>query len=122
MESVQDSKKSGKAYVLKPGIDGSTLKDTAFNNHRWGDVTRDYVTSVKKLTEESFKEICSRARQMSKSTRRGGQSGSPSVEDAPKRIGQRAQLLDACEFTLQHLLYSALSCATGARTILRIIV
>src|ERR1700692_2648071 len=121
MESVQESKKSGKAYVLKPVIDGSTLKDTAFNNHRWADVTCDYVTSMKKLTKESFKEICSRARQMSKSTRRGGQSGSPSVEDAPKRIGQRAQLLDACEFTLQHLLYSALSCATGARTILCII-
>jgi hypothetical protein len=122
MESVQDSKKSGKVYVLKPGIDGSTLKDTAFNDHRWGDVTRDYVTSVKKLTEESFKEICSRARQMSKFTRKGGRSGSPSVEDAPKRIGRRAQLLDACEFTLQHLLYTALSCSTGARTILRIIV
>ncbi len=71
MESIEDSKQSGKALVLKPGSDGSTLKDTAFNDHRWGDVTRDYVVSVKKLSPESFNEICNWARQLSKSTRKG---------------------------------------------------
>jgi hypothetical protein len=122
MESVQDSKKSGKALVLKPGTDGSTLKDTAFNDDRWGDVTRDYAESVKKLAKQSFQEVCDQAKQMSKPTRRGRRSGSQSDEDAPKRVGRRALLVDACEFTLQCPLYTALSCSTGARTTLRVIV
>jgi hypothetical protein len=48
MESIKDSKQSGKALVLKPGSDGSTLKGMAFKNHCWGNVTRDYVVSIKK--------------------------------------------------------------------------
>jgi hypothetical protein len=98
MESVEDSKKSGKALVLKPGTDGNTLKDTAFNDHRWGDVTREYIISVKTLPKESFIEICDRAKQLSKSTRKGERSGSPSVEEANKPVGRRALLIDVCEF------------------------
>jgi len=105
MESIQDSKQSGKALVLKPGSDGSTLKDTAFNDHRWGDVTRDYVVSVKKLSPESFNEICNRARQLSKSTRKGDRSGSPHVEDARNPVGRRTLLVDACEFALRCLIH-----------------
>ena len=36
MESIDDSKQSGKALVLKLGIDDSTLKDLAFNKYCWG--------------------------------------------------------------------------------------
>ena len=36
MESVEDSKKSGKALVLKQEIDDSTLKDLAFKDYHWG--------------------------------------------------------------------------------------
>jgi hypothetical protein len=68
MKSVDDSKKSGKALVLKPGIDNSTLKDLAFNNHCWGNKTCEYMASVKCLTEESFNEICDQAKQLSKFT------------------------------------------------------
>ena len=93
MESVDDSKKSGKALVLKPGIDDNTLKDLAFNDHRWGKKTREYMVSVKCLTEESFNEICDRAKQLSKSTRKAEQAGSPSVEVAQKPLDRRALLV-----------------------------
>jgi hypothetical protein len=118
MEIIQDSKKSGKALVLRPGTDGSTLKETAFNDHCWGGVTRDYAESAKNLSKQSFQEICNQAKQMSKPARRGRRL---SDEDAPKRVGRRALLIDACEFTIQRPLYTALSCPTGARTTFRAI-
>ena len=93
METVEDSKKSGKALVLKPGIDDSSLKDLAFNDHRWGDNTRKYMISVKKLTKTSYNEICDRAKQLSKSTRKAERSESPSVEDTQKPLDRRALLV-----------------------------
>jgi len=93
MEGVDDSKKSGKALVLKPGIDDSTLKDLAFNDHRWGEKTREYMVSVKRLTEEAFDEICDQAKQLSKSTRKVERAGSPSVEVAQKPVQGRRALL-----------------------------
>ena len=71
MDSIKDSKKSGKALVLKPGNDSSTLKDMEFNDHHWGQVTRNYISSVKKHSQESFNEICNRDKTMSKSTWKG---------------------------------------------------
>ena len=68
MESIDNSKKSGKALVLKPGIDDSTLKDLAFNDHHWGKKTCKYMVSVKCFTEEAFNKICDWAKQLSKST------------------------------------------------------
>jgi hypothetical protein len=68
---MEDSKRSGKALVLKPGCDGRTLKETAFNDHRWGVATCNYLIFVKKNSQQSFDEICNRAKTMSKSTRKG---------------------------------------------------
>jgi hypothetical protein len=94
MESLDNSKQSGKALVLKPGIDNSTLKDLAFNEYRWGEKTSEYMVSVKKLTEEAFNEICDRAKQLSRSTRKAERAGSPSVEVAQKLVqGKRALLV-----------------------------
>jgi len=93
IESIDDSKQSGKALVLKPGIDGSTLKDLTFNKYRWGEKTREYIVSVKKLTEEAFNEICDRAKQLSKSTRKAERAGSPSAEVAQKPVQGRHALL-----------------------------
>ena len=107
MQSIQDSKKFGKSLVLRPGTDGSTLKETAFNDFRWGDETRDYAESAKNLAEQSFQEICDQAKQMSKPSRRARRSEA-SDEDAPKPVRRRALLVDACEFTIQRPLYTAL--------------
>jgi hypothetical protein len=93
MESIKDSKQSGKALTLKPGIDDSTLKDLAFNDYRWGEKTREYVVSVKCLTEKAFNEVCNRAKQLSKSTRKAERAGSPSVENAQKPLSRRALLV-----------------------------
>jgi hypothetical protein len=70
MESIDNSKQSGKALVLKLGIDDSTLKDLTFNKYCWGGKTREYMVSVKKLTEEAFNEICDHAKRLSKSTQK----------------------------------------------------
>ena len=107
MQSIQDSKKFGKSLVLRPGTDGSTLKETAFNDFRWGEETRDYAESAKNLAEQSFQEICDQAKQMSKPSRRARRSEA-SDEDAPKPVRRRALLVDACEFTIQRPLYTAL--------------
>jgi len=95
LESIEDSKRSGKALVLKLGRDGRTLKETAFNEHRWGEVTCEYLTSVKNVALEPFDEICDQAKTMSKSTRKGERSGSPSAEDDRKPAGRRALLVEA---------------------------
>jgi hypothetical protein len=107
---MEDSKRSGKALVLKPGRDGKILKETAFNDHRWGVTTRDNLISVKKLSQQSFDEICNRAKTMSKSTRKGERSGSPSVEDDCKPAGRRALLVEACKFSLQCSTHNAYLC------------
>jgi hypothetical protein len=100
LDSIEDSKRAGKTLVLKPGRDGKALKETAFNDNRWGGATRDYLTSVKNISQQSFDEICNRAKTMSKSTRKGERSGSPSVEDDHKPAGRRALLVEACKFSL----------------------
>ena len=92
MESIEDSKKSGKALGLKPGIDDSNLKDLAFNDHHWEENTRTYIISVKTLSETSFNQICDWARQSSKSTWKVERSGSPSVGDQ-KPLDWRALLI-----------------------------
>jgi hypothetical protein len=93
MESIDDSKQSGKALVLKPGIDNSTLKDLAFNEYRWGEKTREYMVLVKKLTEEAFNKICDRAKRLSRSTRKAERAVSPSAEVAQKPVQGRRALL-----------------------------
>jgi hypothetical protein len=55
--------------------------------------TREYMVSVKCLTEESFNEICDQAKQLSKSTWKAEQAGSPSVEVAQKPLDWRALLV-----------------------------
>ena len=92
MESIEDSKKSGKALGLKPGIDDSNLKDLAFNDHHWEENTRTYIISVKNLSETSFNKICNWAKQSSKSTRKVERSVSPSVGDQ-KPLDRRALLV-----------------------------
>jgi hypothetical protein len=58
MESIQDSKKSSKVLVLRPGTNGSTLKETAFNDLCWGDETRDHAKFAKNLAKQSVQEVC----------------------------------------------------------------
>lgn len=63
--------------------DGSG-RSTAFNDSAWGDASRGYTISARKLKEKSIEEIIQAARQFAKSARRrGGASttGTDSVDD-----------------------------------------
>ena len=57
--------------VLKTGTHGSTIKETAFNDYHWGNVTHDYAKSAKNLAKESFQEICDLGKWVTKPTQKG---------------------------------------------------
>lgn len=98
LEVIEETKnKSGKGFVFRSGADGSSSapKDTGFNDARWGDATRDYVTSACTLSKDALKQICKAAKLRAKATQKSGRAPSPSTSGPSKpQVGRRALLVD----------------------------
>jgi len=67
-------------------------RSTAFNDSAWGDVSRSYMISARKLKEKSIKEIIQTAKQFVRCARRRGRGALMTSTDSVDDV--RANLVD----------------------------
>lgn len=72
IKSVEASKSSNCAIILKPVINPETGKisprKTAFNEYKWGDVTRNYMELVLNLSDMTYTSIIDEAKALAMAT------------------------------------------------------
>jgi hypothetical protein len=117
LESDKKGKKASKAIVKTVNVTTGreSARDKAFTEQNWGQVTRNYLMTIKKnLREDSWRKIIARAQAYAKLGRRPGEA-STMTEMTANPTDERAQLIDypddegkssPSSFGTQHQLHS----------------